>query len=438
MSEKLKTLQQSIKTKNDAVNAIFDKAGDGDLPKDKIEEVKTLNKEIEQIELEAKDLIESAELKSAADRRRQDLARVGGGLPFPTGDKDQRSPSGRFEEAKTLGERLLSDDEIKQWVAQIAPNGRVANNQRIQSPSVQVKSLLTGLSRTSAGALTQTDYKPLVNAAPFRPLTIRDLITIGETNSDLVEYPQITGYTDAAANVPEATSSAPPTQNQTTGALVNNAGGGYKPESAMALARVDAPVKTIATWIPTTNRALADAGQIRTLIDNFLEFAIERQLEDQMINGDGTGENFTGILNTGGIQSQAFATDILITTRKARTKLRTPGRVVPSAYVFNPLDWETIDLTKSSQGMYYFGGPQVMGNQRLWGVPVIESEAVPQGTGILADWKYAVVWDRMQAAITMSNSHADFFIRNLVAILAELRAAFGVQYTKAFCTIAFS
>ncbi len=437
MSEKLKKLKKEIEDSVKAVNKFWDEAGDENLPKDKREEVKTLNKKLEDSELEFAELKEQEDMKSAA--------RLRGRLPFPVADDGDKggdpNPSDRFREAKSLGERFVGSDEVKAWLSGIMVNGHVPAKQHLQSPAVNMKTvlsakgLLTGASRTSAGALVNLDYKPLVDAAPFRPLTIRDLLTNGETSSDTVEYPQIVGYTNNAGMVPEAQySGAIGTGNP----VITTVTGGVKPESAMQLVKVDAQVKTVAHFMPVTTRALQDAPQIRTLIDGFLEFGLEQKLEDQIIAGDGTGENFLGILNTGGIQTQTFVTDILKTTRKARTKLKTPGRVTPSAYVMNPLDWETIDLSQNEQGMYYFGGPQVMGNPRLWGVPVVESEAVPPGTAILADWHYAVLWDRMQAAITMSNSHADFFIRNLVAILAELRAAFGVTYTKAFCTIAFA
>jgi hypothetical protein len=46
-----------------------------------------------------------------------------------------------------------------------------------------------------------------------------------------------------------------------------------------------------------------------------------------------------------------------------------------------------------------------------------------------------VLWDREQAMISVSDSHADFFIRNLVAILCELRAAMGIIRPTAFVEI---
>jgi HK97 family phage major capsid protein len=71
----------------------------------------------------------------------------------------------------------------------------------------------------------------------------------------------------------------------------------------------------------------------------------------------------------------------------------------------------------------------------VWNLPVIETEAVPQGTGYVGDFRKAVLWDREQATVKVTDSHLDFFVRNLVAILAEMRAAFGVLQPSAFVEI---
>jgi HK97 family phage major capsid protein len=97
-----------------------------------------------------------------------------------------------------------------------------------------------------------------------------------------------------------------------------------------------------------------------------------------------------------------------------------------NAYLMHPLDWEAFDLLKDGEDRYYFGGPTVLGNPRLWGLPVIESEACTQGVGFVGDFRQVIIWDREQTTIRMSDSHSDFFVRNMVAILAELRAAMGV------------
>ena len=353
-----------------------------------------------------------------------------------TGGDD--GPTVEAAEAGTLGKRFVESD---QWKAFMEANpGGLEGKKNIQSPPLGFKGfkdLVTGGSSTSAGALVEDDFRGLLDTGAYaRPLTTFDLITRGTTGSDLVEFVRVTTTTNAAAPVPEATTAGeiPDPDNDNTA--------GLKPESAVAMARVQAPVVTIAHWIPATKRALSDAAQVRTLIDGFLRYGLAEELEDQIVAGTG-GDGFTGILNTSGRQTQAWVTttvfgddrDILTTTRKAKTKARLIGRSNPTAYLFNPNDAERLDLLVDANGRFYFGGPGEDGIQRLWRLPVVESEAVPEGTGILGDFRQAVLWDREVAGISVSDSHADFFTRNLVAILAELRAAFGILRPAAFVEI---
>jgi HK97 family phage major capsid protein len=81
-------------------------------------------------------------------------------------------------------------------------------------------------------------------------------------------------------------------------------------------------------------------------------------------------------LQTSGRQTQAWSTNILTTTRKAKTIVGTVGRARPNAYVLNPSDWETIDLLQDNEARYFYGGPAQVGVPRLWGLPVVEEEAM--------------------------------------------------------------
>ena len=335
------------------------------------------------------------------------------------------------DDRRSIGQRFVDDPEFKSWLQTMAPNGAIPDSTKgLHSPPLQFRgfrdlspraALLTGGSDTSGGALVIPDqYTPLTEFGR-RPLSIRSVVTNGQTDSDAVEFVRVTGETNAAAPVAEATAAS--------------GSSGVKPESAFTLERVSAPVRTIAHWIPATKRAVSDASQLRTLIDSFLRFGLEEELEDQMVNGDGTGENFTGFGNVSGVQAQAWATNILTTTRQARRKVRTVGRRIPNAFILNPLDWEIIDLLQDNEARYYSGGPFDMMTPRLWGLPVVESEAVPSGVGYVGDFSVCVLWDREQATIQVSDSHSDFFVRNLVAILAEMRAAFGVLKPNALVEI---
>lgn len=329
-----------------------------------------------------------------------------------------------------------------------AHNGRTPGDRaRVQSQPLGVKSLhgvrrkglVTGASDTSGGAFVNTDITGIFEALGRPKLTIRDLISVRQTESDTVEFVRQTTQPTSAAPVPEATSAAGPTAPADGGALTPVAGGGYKPEGSIAFEKVTATVKTIAEWIPATKRGIADASQLRGLIDDELMADLARVEEDEILNGTGAGEHLTGILETPSIQAQAWSATVaeldplLETTLKARTKVLTVGRANPTGYVLNPLDWERIQLARLAKN------PQnealTAGVPTLHGLPVVESESIAVGTGLIGDFAKAVLWDREEATVSVTDSHADFFIRNLVAVLAEERVAFGVTRPKAFVEI---
>jgi HK97 family phage major capsid protein len=433
---KLKEVTAEIEAKHKQVDGLFtegDKRGGENTPTE-IESIKALNKEIEELSKEAEEIAAFDDARKSHEQRKKDLATPVGGPGFD--GKQGREEQGQTGKVSmgSLGARFLNDPAMKGWLKQFegrpptssgsipkdAPKVDIKTFFPERHPdSEAVKTLLTGVSSTSAGAMVFPEWRPnLFDRFYERPLMIRDLITIGETMSDQISYPRLTGVTNNAGTVAEATATGD--------------GSGAKPESAMVFEQVTENVKTIAHWIPVTTRALADAGQIRTEIDAFLRYGIEEELEDQIINRTGSGEDFDGILNRAGVTQQAFDTNVLTTTRKARTKVRITGRTSPTAWVMHPNDWETIDLLQDNENRYYYGGPMRVGQPTLWGIPVVESEAMPQGTSVVANWRMAILWDRMQSAITMSNSHSDFFIRNLIAVLAEMRAAFTLRRPAAF------
>lgn len=361
---------------------------------------------------------------------------------FPQGKQDDAAQEQKAAEAPTfkgISQLILGDAKYSEWYKSVAPDGRFGEKVRLTSPQVSIpggikslinggwaqKALVTGASDSSAGAFVFNDVqRNLDQYIRRRPLVMRDIITIATTGSDTIEYVRQVSETNNAAMVPEATSSG-----VIDGSSITAAMGGLKPESAMTFERVTANVKTVAHWMPATKRALADAGQMQTLIDGFLRYGVDEELEDQMVLGDGTGENFEGLLNISNLTTQAWDTNELVTTRKAKTKVRVVGRATPTAYLLNPYDWETIQLIRAdaggTEGPFMFGGPSGQQDNALWNLPVVECESVPQGTGYVGDFKTLILWDREQTGVQITDSHNDFFVRNLVAILAEARAAFG-------------
>jgi HK97 family phage major capsid protein len=405
---KLNEVLAQIEEKNEKVKTFFESPESENPSQKQIEEIKDLNKSIEELEHTAADLMEREGIKNRANERARTQKAPVQNIPFPGSGNDASQKSNGGGEAKSLGHIFTDHPSVKQYLDQFEGrhvSGRIA----INTPKVELnaglkdmaqKALITGLSDTSAGAFVRTSYMNDISL-PYRELSLRDVITVGRVNSDAIEYARATSVTNNAATVAEATATS--------------GGTGVKPESDMVFEKVTATVRTIAHWLAVSNQALADADVIRTYINNFLVQGLEEEVEDQIM---------TDLAALSGISTEAYDTSLLKTTRKAITTAR-EQHARPTGWLMSLTDWESFDLLADGETRYYFGGPMVLGNPRLWGYPVIASEAVPTGYAYTGDLKTIVMWEREQATLSMTNSHSDFFIRNLVAILAEMRVAFG-------------
>ncbi len=395
MNEKLKKLQEAaqaaLKSARDAAETANQAARD--MTDD---ERKTFDENM----AKARELHEQIKTVKADQAVLDEAKKLADEIGMPESAKADLDATGREkdtrERVKSLGLQVIESPQFKAMVAPFA-GGRVPEKARIQSDPIQVKALITGLSDTSAGAFVVAEQTGILETLGRRLLTVRSLISVRRTGSDTVEYVRQTAHTNAAAPVAEATTSASPTSDTTTGAVVLPTGGGYKPEGSWAYERDTATVKTIAEWVPASKRALADVAQLEGLINDELRADLAETEENQILNGDGIGENLPGILNTAGTQTQVFATDIFTTVRKALTKARTVGRVIPNGILMNPADVETIDLVRDNSGgagtgSFMAGGPFAQGAVKtLWGVPVVESEAMTAGTALVGDFRKAVL-----------------------------------------------
>jgi HK97 family phage major capsid protein len=330
------------------------------------------------------------------------------------------------DESKSLSQRAVESPDYKG----LLESGALHSDKRSFTATLaemtiqEAKALITGVSDTSAGAFITNDRQAYV-AQPRRQARIIDLVTVGETSVDAIEYARQTAFTNVAVETAEATAT-------TTGT---------KPEATIAFEKVTETVKTIAHWIPATRRSLADESQLRTLIDSQLRYGLEFRLETQIINGGGTGEDLTGILNTTNILSQAKGSDsVSDAIHKAITQIRL-AFLEPNGVAMHPSDWEVVRLSRdgggsvSGSGSYLYGPPSTAGASTIWGLDVAVTPAVPDDTALVGDFTKAVLWMREGAQVLATDSHSDFFVKNLVALLAELRAAFGVLLPSAFCKV---
>lgn len=215
------------------------------------------------------------------------------------------------------------------------------------------------------------------------------------------------------------------------------ADGALKPTSLYSLEEVEGRYRVIAHLSePVPQRFFHDDGSLGTFLAREMANGLAEELEAQALNGDGVGENFTGILSTSGIQSQAWAGDLFTTTRKALTSLQAYG-VTPTAWALNPMDAELFDLARegAGDGAFLLGGPgTAAGTAALWALPRVTSVAVPRGTGVLADWNSARLLTRQDATLHV-DAGGEHFTHNTAQFRLEGRYGLAVQRPAGFVSV---
>jgi HK97 family phage major capsid protein len=271
---------------------------------------------------------------------------------------------------------------------------------------------------------------------PMRTRRVRDLFPVRTTTAAVIEYFQMRGFTTPGTTAVNAASSVA----ERVGAAF-----GQKPQSSFQFIGQQAPVRTLAHWEAAHRNVLADEPQLRSIIDNELLYGLRLQEDAQILNGDGTGENLLGILNSG---TQQYAWSDGATTPVPDTKADAIRRAAtlaflayyePSGVVLHPNDWEDIELTKNEQGTYLMAmSMQVGAEARIWRMPIVDTPAIEEGTALIGAFGTgAQIYDREQASIRISEQHADFFVRNAIVILAEQRLALATKRPESFVTIDF-
>jgi HK97 family phage major capsid protein len=272
---------------------------------------------------------------------------------------------------------------------------------------------------TSAGWVPETTRGPRIVDFVTRRYEVTDTIPSTTTNQVAIKYMEETTYTNAAAEVAE---------------------GGTKPEAALALTERSDPVQKIAVWIPVTDEQLEDVPQVQGYINNRLPFMVKQRLGLQILVGDGTAPNISGILDRSGIQTQVTGSDpVPDAIYKAMVKVMISGSgnggAIPNVVYMNPLDWQDIRLLTTADGVYIWGSPMDPGPERIWGLPVVLAEALTQNTAIVGDTTYAELAVKKGITMKVTDSHSDYFIKNLQVVLAEMRAALVIYRAAAFCSV---
>jgi len=209
--------------------------------------------------------------------------------------------------------------------------------------------------------------------------------------------------------------------------------GKLKPQSDFDLVEVSKEVKKIATYIKVSKEMLADLSFMQGEINSELMELVELKLDEQILLGTGAGANLEGIdLNAISWAAGTFASSIPAANNSDVLRVAiaqiAQANFEANGIVLNPADAAALQLTKSTTGEYTYPvyEPQADGTIRIKGDPVIENNLVPAGDFYVGDWTKSNLRIREDMSIQVGYVNDDF-TKNLVTILAEMRA---VHYVK--------
>jgi len=273
---------------------------------------------------------------------------------------------------------------------------------------------------TSAG-IVPPNFDPTIQAAPRQELRIRDLIPSVQVTGQSFTYYKELLHTRGAAPVAE---------------------GGTKPQSNVTFESKTDLVKKLAVWIPVSDEALDDVPQLFGYLQQLLRYDLKLEEEEQILKGDGTGNNLPGIMT----QATAFNASLgksgdtaIDTVRRAIYQVRKQAKLAADATVMTELDWMNIELQKDAQNRYLFANLQGFVTPILWGRPVITSDSMDEGNGTDTGGEFlvgnfqrgATIYDRMSFLFKVGMINDDF-IKNQRALLVEERLGLAVRRNYAF------
>lgn len=294
---------------------------------------------------------------------------------------------------KSAAQQFVESEQYKQLVA--------GNTQRAR---IELKNTVTGGSTT-----VFPDQKPGIIPGNFLPLTVRSVMSSIAVSTNMVNALREATWTTNAAEVAE---------------------GAAKPESDATFEQYNVPITTVAHWIKISNQLLADAPAVVAYIETRLRDGLTQRIDAQLLNGNGTAPNLSGLTDAGNFTAYtAVANDLLVDAiNRAKYQLWATGNA-PDTVIVNPADWGAMERTRegAGTGMYLYGLPGAGAATNPFGVNIVMSNHMAQGSFLIGALRNsAVVYNRSGAVVEMGYVGNDF-TNNLVTVRAEERLGLGVE-----------
>lgn len=395
----LTQLAEKLQKERAAVAAIFEAAKTPDGYNLSAEEIEGLHKRAADLDVLQKQYDDQLKLegieRDVKGALRSDSRVIPGDQPIQTPEAKVRSWS-----------EIIAPDAPK--MKAISEGGRGSLSWTMSDAEWKTLITLTTIS-------PENDRQPLVPSAQYLA-DVTPLFQSGTTDSNDLEYYEETTYTSNAAEVAE---------------------GNANTDSALAFTLQTDAVREINAWIPITRQSLDDNAGLQSYVTGRLRHMLDARRSLQLMAGDGTAPNISGILDRSNIQTQAKGADpAMDAIHKAITLVSVTGDATPDAIVMHPNDWQDIRLMRTVDGIYILGNPGDQGSKQLWGLPVVTTTSVTENTAVVGAFRsMAQIFNRQGVTVEVSTEHSDYFTKRQVALLIYQRLALCVYRPAAFCSV---
>ena len=308
-------------------------------------------------------------------------------------------PASDYQEK--IGDLVVADDGFK----------AVQKGAR-SSGAIPVKTFQQKATVLSGTWSSGPQHLPIIARPGERRLTVRDLLPVQNTVSNLIEFANedsITGGADY--QTPE---------------------GSTKAETSFAYSLKTAPVVTLAHYLGASRQLLDDSVAFAQYVNGRLMYLLQLKEEVELLFGSGLTGHLLGLAS----QATGFSsgtTDVIDSIGLAIAQLASADREA-DAVVMNVADWWNCRLKKASTaGVYMLGSPLSELAPTLFGLRTVATPSMPANHFLVGQFSVgAALFDRMSATIEVSRDHLDWFVRNLICILCEERLALACYRADCF------
>jgi hypothetical protein len=314
---------------------------------------------------------------------------------------------------KTI-DALLTDEGVTAFVGDVKSKAKAATVIELKDFDFRAKASVAGdmsIADDYTGTRALAELEAGVSRSPQRQPFIEQLVTVGTISAPIDTWIEVTNEAGDPLPVAELAELS---------------------QKELDFAEKTAAVKKVGVFAKYSREMANDLPNLVSEIRNYLVADLRRVVDTQILSGNGTGDNLTGILqNATTYSAGAFAGTVLEANRfdvietavsQVITALHTPTHVV-----VNPTDHAKMNLSKGTDGHYVMPPFITASGQVVSGVRVVSNTGITAGTFLVGDFSRSSVKYREGLTIEMTNTDQDDFVKDRFTVRAIVRLVHRVK-----------